>query len=146
MILNPHQIGKHINLPFYPAHRYAAVPGSDINDEVQVEIHPERPASLVYHDHCFHLMDLKVNLSLSLQFLYCVPCLQIPQDIHFDKAREKKNSFIQSGSALPETTRATKVKVFLIAFTHCHFGCFQMYFRIPKIYNLDLVLWMRSCL
>ena len=64
-IQNPQSIGKHISLPFYPGHRYAAVPGSSINDMVEVVFHPARPEYLVYHDHCFHLMDVKVNLSSS---------------------------------------------------------------------------------
>ena len=64
-IRNPQCIGKHINLPFYPGHRYAAIPGSSANDAVEVVIHPARPEYLVYHDHCFHLVDVNVNLSSS---------------------------------------------------------------------------------
>ena len=64
MVLDPKKIGKHINLPFYPGYRYAAIPDRGINDKVQVDMYSARPASLVYHDHCFHLMDIKVNLSL----------------------------------------------------------------------------------
>ena len=69
-ILNPQPTGQQITLPFYPGHRYAAVPGSSINNVLQVDIFPRRPASLVYHDHCFHLMDIRVNLSYSHQFLF----------------------------------------------------------------------------
>ena len=81
-ILNPQQIKKQITVPFYPGYRYAAVPGSGINDVVQVDIHPARPASLVYHDHCFHLMDLKVNLFSSynsIHFLYFIIAYRFPK-------------------------------------------------------------------
>ena len=52
------------------------------------------------------------------------PYLQIPKDIHFDKARESKNSCIQSGRLLLETTSATKLKVLIL------------HFLILLIYNL----------
>lgn len=52
------------------------------------------------------------------------PCLQIPKDIHFDKARESKNSCIQSGRLVLETTSATKLKVLIL------------HFLILLIYNL----------
>ena len=65
-ILNPQPTGQQITLPFYPDHRYAAVPGSAINNVVQVNTYPVRPASLVYHDHCYHLMDIEVCLSFIL--------------------------------------------------------------------------------
>ena len=68
-ILNPKPTGQQITLPFYPGHRYAAVPGSSINNKVQVDILPRRPESLVYHDHCFHLMDIKVCFVFTQHFL-----------------------------------------------------------------------------
>ena len=63
-ILNPQLTGQ-ITLPFYPGSRYAAVPGSSSNNVVQVDCYPTRPANLVYHDHCYHLMDIKVPFFLS---------------------------------------------------------------------------------
>ena len=55
--------GEVIHLPFYPGARYAAIPGTRFNGKVQVEYYPARPVSLVYHEHSFHLFDLKVILS-----------------------------------------------------------------------------------
>ena len=68
-ILNPQLTGQ-ITLPFYPGSRYAAVPGSSSNNVVQVDCYPTRPANLVYHDHCYHLMDIKVYLSLDFNFKF----------------------------------------------------------------------------
>ena len=61
-VLSPKPIGREIHLPFYPGCRYAAIPDPSLNDGAYVEIHSARPASLVYHDHSFHLFDLKVIL------------------------------------------------------------------------------------
>ena len=60
-ILNPKPIDRTITLPFYPGCRYAAVPGlSNHNDASQVDMYTARPDHLVYHDHSFHIGDLKV--------------------------------------------------------------------------------------
>ena len=59
-IMNPKPTGEEVHLPFYPGCRYAAIPDPSLNDGAYVEIHSARPASLVYHDHSFHLFDLKV--------------------------------------------------------------------------------------
>ena len=61
MVLDPKQIGQHVNLPYYSGYRYAAIPGQGIDDKVEVDFYQARPVSLVYHDHCFHLMDIKVK-------------------------------------------------------------------------------------
>ena len=92
-ILNPQPTGQQITLPFYPGYRYAAVPGSIINNLVQVDSHPSRPPSLVYHDHCHHLMDIKVSFFLILpKIIYRVSCLQIPKDNQFDSPLTKSTS------------------------------------------------------
>ena len=60
-ILNPKPIDKMITLPFYPGCRYAAVPGlSNDNDASLVNMYSARPEQLVYHNHSFHIADLKV--------------------------------------------------------------------------------------
>ena len=59
-IMKPPPIDEEMHLPYYPGARYAAIPGTSIDGKVQVEFHPVRPVSLVYHEHSFHLFDLKV--------------------------------------------------------------------------------------
>ena len=61
-ILDPKPTDKKITLPFYPGCRYAALPGtSNHNDASLVNTFPSRPEHLVYHDHSFHLGDIKVH-------------------------------------------------------------------------------------
>ena len=109
IIKNPQSIGKHINLPFYHGHRYAAVPGSGINDMVEVDICPKRPEYLIYHDHCLHLMDLKVNLFFLILSFYLILLLQVPQDIQFGNVEEDSN--VNIGSPLPISSSAKNVEV-----------------------------------
>ena len=75
-ILNPKPIDKKVTLPFYPGCRYAALPGSsNHNDAVQVNMYSARPEHLVYHDHSFHIGDLKVDcltLTSSINHKCCI--------------------------------------------------------------------------
>ena len=109
IIKNPQSIGKHINLPFYHGHRYAAVPGSGINDVVEVDICPKRPEYLIYHDHCLHLMDLKVNLFFLILSFYLILLLQVPQDIQFGNVEEDSN--VNIGCPLTISSSAKNMEV-----------------------------------
>ena len=66
--MNPQPIGEEMHLPFYPGARYAAIPGTRSNGKLQVEYYSARPVSLVYHEHSFHLFDLKVIVSRLFPF------------------------------------------------------------------------------
>ena len=61
-ILNPQLTGRCLSLPFFQGCRYAAVPATRCDGNIQVDILTARPESLVYHDHCVHIADLKVLL------------------------------------------------------------------------------------
>ena len=72
-IRNPHLTGSCLILPFFKGCRYAAIPCTRTDGVIQVDIYNSRPESLVYHDHCLHLKDLKVVLSLKFpnDFITC---------------------------------------------------------------------------
>ena len=63
-ISDPQPTGRSIILPFFHGSRYAAIPGTCTDGNIQVDICLSRPESLVYHDKCLHLADLKVSSSL----------------------------------------------------------------------------------
>ena len=63
-IINPQLTGGCMILPFFHGCRYAAIPCNRTDGVIQVDICKSRPESLVYHDHCLHLEDLKVVLSV----------------------------------------------------------------------------------
>ena len=79
-ILNPKPIDRRITLPFYPGCRYAAVPGSsNHNDAVQVNMYSARPEHLVYHDHSFHIGDLKVACLILTSLIKLKCCIGFPR-------------------------------------------------------------------
>ena len=81
-ILNPKLIDRKITLPFYPGCRYAALPGtSNHDDAVQVNTYSARPEHLVYHDHSFHLGDIKVACwFVTSLFMKNICCLDFGKD------------------------------------------------------------------
>ena len=77
-ISNPQPTGRSIILPFFHGSRYAAIPATSTDGIIQVDICLRRPESLVYHDCCLHLADLKVYLSYFLSYYTCKYCLGSP--------------------------------------------------------------------
>ena len=77
-ISDPQLTGRSLVLPFYHGCRYAAIPGTSTDGSIQVDICLRRPESLVYHHHCLHLADLKVNLSFFILPYICDCCLDSP--------------------------------------------------------------------
>ena len=63
-IRSPQLTGWHLILPFFQGCRYAAIPCTRTDGVIQVDIYKSRPESLIYHDHCLHIEDLKVVLSV----------------------------------------------------------------------------------
>ena len=86
-ILNTQLTGKTLILPFFHGCRYAAIPATRSDGNIQVDIMTARPESLIYHIHCLHLVDLKVLLSLSFLHFYMF-FFQIPQHMKDGKVSQ----------------------------------------------------------
>ena len=88
-ILSPLPPGEWMNVYFYPGWRYVAFPARSTEDVrmclyftckkyvfvqvATVNFYQSRPESLVYHEHNFHIMDLKVlNSYLQSDLLFFV--------------------------------------------------------------------------
>ena len=87
--------GNFVRLPLYPGYKYVAYGSMNIEEVCIIKyiicsnsnlkagtltIYTERPEKLIYHDRCFHVMDIKVFniivLELSTGYLFsCVTVL-----------------------------------------------------------------------
>ena len=88
-IQSPMFNGKHLQLPYFPGHCYAAVKTKDSSQVIFVSffnalrfwiskdptmiLQKEKPQNLIYHIHSFHVLDLKVFQIISFQTytLFC---------------------------------------------------------------------------
>ena len=62
MIVSPVPTGQWVEVAFYPGYRYVAYRARERSQVCTVTLFEAMPGHLVYHDHLFHVMDLKVTM------------------------------------------------------------------------------------
>ena len=67
----------------YQRYKFEEIAPTKSDGNIQVDIMTTRSESLVYHDHCVHIKDLKVLLSFSFLNLYSI--FQIPEHMNNEK-------------------------------------------------------------
>ena len=147
-ILNPQPTGQLITLPFYPGYRYAAVPASSINNVVQVDTYPTRPASLIYHEHCYHLMDIKVWFSFIIIWNFILWLLFIDSQ-RFPAWQSTQSSNLWSENKGTNSSLVILILYWILLRINNWFWLFLICFypfRVLNTSSLGLVLLMRSCL
>ena len=87
--MSPIATGRMVTLPYYPGYKYVAFAAKDTKEVYNINIftffdlhlkagtftiYNERPDKLVYHDRCFHVLDMKV---CNIVLLYLINLVSI---------------------------------------------------------------------
>ena len=71
-VLTPIPTGQYVQLVYFPGLQYVACRAEESSQNmITVTVYEARPESLVYHNHEYHVTDIKVKITFSKTCLKC---------------------------------------------------------------------------